>query len=337
MAKKREIICEYQPYIDAPPIQPAALYQQSCSNDAATVNAWRDIWIKNARLNHERYGSFSANGIGSIWGTARNQPAIVVGSGPSLRENIDGLKANKGIPVVSCLHNFHLFVDRGIKCDYWVTLDSGPVTIEEVSEGGSQSEETYWAATKDQTLLAYIASDPGLLSKWQGKVLFFTCPVPDQEVLKEQAALEEFHTNVSTGGNVLGAATYIAKAIMGANPIVFMGADFSFSYTDKFHGWDSKYDANLGHYLRATDVYGNSVKTWQSYANFKGWFDWLAQAVPGTYINCTEGGTMGAYPTGNIRAIQQMDLADLLRMYSLCDEVYEQCVNPSTSERKILF
>lgn len=337
MAKRAEILCEYQPYIDHAPMSPRAMYQQSTSNDDATVNAWRDTWIKNAAENHKRFGSFSEHGLGKIWGMARNSPAIVVGSGPSLSGNIDGLKANKGITVVSCLHNFHLFHDRGIKADYWVTLDAGPVTIEEVSEGGSKTPEEYWAATEGETLIAYIATDPRLLEKWRGQVLFYTCPVPDKTVLDAQHALEPFHTNVSTGGNVLGAATYIAKAILGANPIIFMGADFAFSYTHQFHGWDSKYDASMGHCLRATDVYGNSVKTWPSYNNFKVWFDWLAQSVPGLYINCTEGGTMGAYPTGNIRAIQQMDLADLLRMYSLCDEVREQCLNPATTERKILF
>ena len=337
MGKRVEIICEYQPYIDRPPQSTQQLYSQACSNDAVTVNAWRDVWIRNAKANHKRLGSFAAHGVGKLWGKHRNSPGIVVGSGPSLKGNAAGLAANPGIPVISCLHNFHFLEDLGAKVDYYVSLDAGPVTIEEVSEGGSKTPEEYWAMTEGKTLIAYVATDPGLLEKWRGEVYVYNCPVPDEVVMKELDTLEPFHTFVSSGGNVLGAATYIAKSILGCNPLIFMGADFSFSYLDKFHGWDSKYDANLGQYVRMVDVYGNSVKSWQSYANFKAWFDWLSMSVPGLYINCTEGGTFGAYREGNIRSVIQMDLKDCLRQFALCDELKEQCQNPGTSERKILF
>ncbi len=337
MVKKREIICEYQSYIDQAPVTQAQLYGQACASDEVTVNAWRDTWIKNAQANHKRFGSFKEHGIGKLWGKHRFSPVILAGAGPSLKENADELLNNPGIPVVSCLHNFHFFEDKGIKVDYYVSLDAGPVTIEEVSEGGTKTAEEYWAITKDRTLLAYISTDPKLLELWQGKVYFFNCPVPDKAVLDAIDELEPFSTMVSTGGNVLGACSYIAKAILGCNPLAFIGADFSFSYLDKFHGWDSKYDASLGGYIKTTDVYGNSVKTWQSYANFKSWFDCIAMRVPGHWINCTEGGTFGSYPQGNIRAVQQMDLKDFLRIYSMCEEIKEQCENTETKIRKILF
>jgi hypothetical protein len=337
MVKRAEIICEYQPYIDAPPYTGEQLYGQACSNDTATVNAWRETWIANAKANHSRFGSFADRGLGKLWGKHRFTPAIVVGSGPSLKGNAHLLKGNPGIPVLSCLHNFHFLEDLGVKVEYYVSLDAGPVTIEEVYEGGSKTPDEYWAATEGKTLICYVSTDPRLLEKWRGDVYFFNCPVPDQVVLDEMDKLEKFRTFVSTGGNVLGACTYIAKAIFGCNPIAFLGADFSFSYTHQFHGWNSKYDANMGHCVRMTDVYGNSVKSWQSYANFKSWFDFIAMRVPGHWINCSEGGTFGAYQGGNIRAVQQMDLADFLRVYSMAEEVKEQCENPETDIKKILF
>jgi hypothetical protein len=339
LAKTAQIQCEYQPYIDAPPREKASLYGQACSNDKPTVDMWAETWIRNAQTNFAKYGSFRNNSIGTLWGKWRNKGAIVIGSGPSLKENAAGLlKKDDGIPVISCLHNFHFLEDLGVKVDYYVSLDAGAIVIGEVSEGGSKTPDEYWAMSKGKTLLCYIATDPGLLAKWQGDVLFFNCPVPDQHVMEEtEKTTEVFRTYVSSGGNVLGAATYIAKAILGANPIAFMGADFSFSYANKFHGWDSKYDRSMGACLRVTDVYGNSVKTWQSYNNFKSWFDWVAESVPGLWINCTEGGTFGAYQTGNIRSVRQMDLADFIRMQSLCEETRDQCENPTTEVRKILF
>ena len=337
MSKRREILCEYQPYMEHPPVARRSLYGQACANDEVTVNSWRATWIKNAQANHARFGSFKERGLGKLWGKHRFQPGIVVGSGPSLKENAAELKNNPGIPVISCLHNFHFLEDEGIKVDYYVTLDAGPVTIEEVSEGGKRTADEYWAATKDRTLLAYISTDPKLLELWQGEIYFYSCPVPDKTVMDEVSKLEPFATDVSTGGNVLGACVYIAKAIFGCNPIAFMGADFSFSYLEKFHGWDSKYDAELGQTVRMTDVFGNSVKSWQSYANFKSFFDWMAETVPGFYVNCTEGGTLGAYAGGNIRSIRQMDLKDFLRMYTLHEEVKDQCLAPESAPRKILY
>lgn len=337
MVRKREIICEYQPYIDSAPVSNEALYQQSCSNDGPTVNSWRDTWISQARANREKHGPFKDKGIGKLFGKHHLQPAIVVGSGPSLKFNAAELLKNPGIPVISCLHNFHFLEDLGVKVDYYVTLDAGPVTVEEVSEGGTKTPEEYWELTKEKTLLAYIGTHPELLDKWQGDVFFFNCPLPDQSIMDELTKIEKFNTTISTGGNVLGACAYIAKAIFGCNPISFVGADFSFSYSDKFHGWDSKYDASLGQYVRMTDVFGNSVKSWQSYANFKAWFDSRAMTVPGDWINCTEGGTFGAYPTGNIRAVKQMDLRDFLDVYQLHEHMRDQCENPETDILKILF
>jgi len=333
----REIRLEFQPYFDIPAPQKGNLYGQACSNDAVTVNSWRPTWLKNAKANKARFGSFAEHGVGKLFGRHRYSPALLVGSGPSLKFNGEGLAKRDGIPLVSCLHNFHFLEDLGTPADYYVTLDAGPVTIEEVSEGGTKSADEYWAITKDRTLIAYIGTDPELLERWQGKVYFFNCPLPDERLMTEIESIELFRTYLSTGGNVLGACTYFAKAILGASALIFVGADFSFSYAEKFHGWDSKYDADIGHCIRLTDVFGNKVKTWQSYANFKAWFEWLAEHVPGIYINATEGGCFGSYAEGNIRSVRQMALADALRMFQMSEAVREQCDNPATETRKLLF
>lgn len=337
MGRKAEIILEYQNYIEHPPVAPGSLYGQACSNDAVTVNSWRDTWLKNIKANHERFGSFKSHGLGKLFGQFANQSAIIAGAGPSLKGNGSKLKERGRIPLISCLHSFHFFEDQGVPVDYYVTLDAGPVVLEEVSEGGSKSEQEYWDLTKNRKLIAFIGTDPRLFEKWQGEVYFFNCPVPDQAYMKEVDQIEQFHTYVSNGGNVLGACLYIAKGIMGANPIAFVGADFSFSYEKKFHAWDSKYDKNLGYVVKAVDVYGNKVLTWQSYANFKAWFDFVAIRVPGIYINCSEGGTFGSYPDGNIMAVRQMELGDFINMSRMHEELRVQCENPEQPHNKILF
>jgi len=335
--KTVEMDFEYMNMIPGPPRNQQEMYAQACSNDKTTVSTWRQQWLEQIAANKARFGSFKAQGIGQLYGKFDKQPVIVAGSGPSLKNSIEDLKDTKGIPILSCLHNFHYMEDHGVKVDYYVSLDAGAVTIPEIAEGGKKTLDEYKELTKDRTLLCFIGTHPDLLKLWQGKVLFFNCPIPDEGLLSEIEKIEQFHTYVSTGGNVLGAATYIAKAILGANPIAWVGSDFCFSYSKQFHPWKSKYDGNLGEAMRAVDVFGNKVLTWASYFNFKIWFDWLASTVAGLYINCSEGGTMGAYPEGNIMQIQQMPLKRFLWMYTMYHEMRAQCLEPEKKDMKILF
>lgn len=332
-----EMDLEYQPYISEPPISPKQLWNNACSSDGETVNHWTKIWEANTKANHAKYKSFADNSIAKLFNKLKYKPCILAGAGPSLKKNVDELKKKQDIPLISCLHNFHFFEDRDIEVDFYVTLDAGIVTVEEVYEGGSHPEEWYWERTKGKKLLAFIGTHPDLLAKWQGEVYFFNCPVPDKVYEEMVAKLEVFNCFVSTGGNVLGACLSIAKAWLGCQTVGFIGADFSFSYVNKFHGWDSKYDINLGYVVKWVDVFGNAVKTWQSYLNFKQWFDFIFLQVPGQYFNCTEGGIMGAYRDGNLYAVKQLKLNQFIEMWHMNDVIREQATNPKTDIKQLLF
>jgi len=327
---------EYQQYIDQAPRSHDEMYAQSTSNDSVTIDSWRNDWIRNYRLNREYLGSFAEHSLGGLFQKHLHQPAILVGSGPHLKDNAHHLKDAKGMVIISCLHNFHFLEDLGVDVDYYVSLDAGPVTIEEVSEGGDPDTD-YWAKTKDKTLIAYACSHPDLIKKWQGKIYVYNAPIPDQGITEALESIEKFNCHVSNGGNVLGACLYIAKGYLGCSSSIFVGASFSFSSRGKFHGWDSKYDAKMGRCLRMTDIFGYKAKTWQSYANFCNWFNLMAERVPGEFINCTEGGLLGAYDQGNIRAIQQMDLKDCLDRFNMSEHLRPQAEDPTTNEVKILF
>lgn len=335
--RKAEVILEYQNLIEAPPVSPRALYQQACSNDDATINHWQHIWLANITANKSRYGSFAERSASQEFKKYQHRPVIVAGSGPSLKVNAHELKNRGTIPLVSCLHNFHYFEDLGLAPEYYVTLDAGYVTVEEVSEGGSKTADEYWALTKNRTLVAFIATDPRLLEKWQGKILFFNSPLPSPELIKKIDEIETFNTLVSTGGNVLGACLYFAKAILGGSEIIFVGADFCFSYDLKFHAWDSKYDKELGNTISCTDIFGIRRKTWLSYYNFKGYFDSVPLRLPGIYYNCTEGGCLGAYPEGNIAAFKYLDLKDCLSILNMNDALTDNMKDPGTGPKLILY
>jgi hypothetical protein len=335
--KRADILLEYQNYFEPPPQANQVMRAKAVSNDAPTVQTWKPKWLANIKANHAKFGPFKDRSIGKFFNMHKNKPCIVAGAGPSLKRNGEDLKKKGDITLVSCLHNFHYMVDRDIDVDFYVTLDAGDVTIEEVSEGGTKTADEYWNATKGKILLAYIGTSPLLLEKWQGEFYFFNHPVPDDDFMTQIQAIEHFTPALSSGGNVLGACVYFAKGFLGCNPIAYVGADFCFSYDKKFHAWDSKYDANLGMVMKAFDVFGNKVLTWASYANFKAHFEWLSMKIPGIWINCTEGGTLGSYADGNISTIRQMDLCEFIEMYNLTEHIRPNVEAPDQGLGFILF
>lgn len=332
--KNIDVDLEYLPIIEALPQSPQALHKQAASNDSPTIESWRDTWIKNFKENHSKHGPFSDNGIGKLYGGFHLKPCIIAGSGPSLANNIEVLRNKGDIPLVSCLHNFHYMEDNGIDVDYYVTLDAGKVTIEEISEGGEKSHEEYLEISKKRKLLAFVSTDPDLIHSWGGSVYWYNCPIPDKTCKDAFAEIERFDNFVSNGGNVLGACMYFAKAYMGANPICFIGADFAFGYKNNFHPWDSKYDKDLGNYIRLHDCFGMPIKTWQSYHNFKCWFDSICIKCPGEWINCTEGGTLGVYPQGLIKQIRHKSLKEFIDGYNLYKAMEYQAKNPQNADEE---
>ena len=330
MLKTVEMEFEYLNTLDQAPQSPESLHKDAASNDDPTIERWRDIWIRNMNANHKTHGPWKNNNIGMMFGKFNLQPCIIAGAGPSLANNILDLKNKGGIGLISCLHNFHYMVDNEIDVNYFVSLDAGPVTIEEISEGGKHDHQHYIDATKDHTLCAFTGSDPGLIDSWKGRILWYNCPIPDDKCKTEFDKTETFHHYVSNGGNVLGACLYIAKAYGGANPIAYVGADFAFGYKKTFHPWKSKY-TELGNHLRTVDVYGNKVYTWQSYLNFKKWHDSISMRVPGEFLNLSEGGTYGAYPEGLIKTIKHKTLKQFIDGYRMYEQMRFQAEHPENA------
>lgn len=339
---------QVQPTLEGPPLTNDQLFKQAASGDDVTIKSWEEIWLKEFNLNKAKW-DLNALSVLQLAGKEAYKPVILAGSGPSLKKNFLKLKdhvvrrnnpktfiiedaldgGRKGIPIVSALHNFGLFELHDIMTenDYYVTLDAGQVTLPEMTEGGQgqRPEEWFWERTKDRTLITTIYGNHELLSKWRGKIYFFHQSWNSDKIKKEifdSGAVDiKKMPPFATGGNVLGACLYFARAVLGSGPTIFIGADFSFSYDHKFHSWNSRYDAQFQGLIPCTDIFGNRVFTWPSYYNFKCWFDCQACGgqgqQPQMFINATEGGIFGAYPTGNIRQVIQLSLDDALKMFTV--------------------
>lgn len=326
----------YQPYFQQEPAMKEQFYQAAVSSDHVTITSWWDTWLKHIEANSKRY-DIHKNSLMNEFGKWAYKPAICAGSGPSLRKNSIYLKPDEkpgvlnpfhgtktawpgrgDVGMISCLHNFAYFEDNGTPADYYVNLDAGDITIRDMTTGGNHDGDPdhYWKLTENRTLVTALVGHPDLLKKWRGPILFFSTMIPDQKFLAaHRTATKNFNIMVSTGGNALGASFYIARAILGASPIVFIGANFAFDYDERFYAFESENQKFSG-LVWVTDVFGNKVATWPSYRNFAQWFSYMSAGGKGnnpmTLINCTEGGIMGAYDNGNISTIKQEPLRTFL-------------------------
>ena len=333
MLRTIEIDLKYQPTIEQPPVQNSnELIQRAAQSDQPTVNHWRNIWIDLTQKAKERFGNFADKSIGKLHGINRHKPAICIGSGPSLKNSIEALRENRKLehPVltISCLHNFGYFEDEDCHADYYLTLDSGDIIVDDIFESRKEKAEFYWEKTKDKTLLATLATPPKLFDLWKGPIYLFNVIIPEKETQDKLQAIERFAHYIAPGGNALGGCVYVAKAIFGSDPIIFVGADFCFDHNNTFHSYKTHYDT-LGGFVTHPDVFGIPRSTWPSYLRFKYYLDWLACNVPGHYISCSEG-LLGAYKEGNIRQFKYMPLKDALLPYAMSERVYLQKIDPMT-------
>lgn len=350
------VTLNYQTPILQPPGGSDGLRSTFSRNDDITIKSWFKEWLANKTENCKNFDVVN-NSAMSEHGKWAYKPCIIAGAGPSLKKNAIQLKNRGGIGLVSVLHNFGYFNSIGVKADYWLNLDAGDIAVSEIGEGDPDVQEAcrgfseanriayldkidYWEKTKDQTLVTAIHGNPQLHKKWRGKIVWYDTALPGINERIPGEPLKKFNLLFQTGGNTLGACQYHAKAILGSSPIIFVGADFCFSYDKKFHPFNTHYDDKYDGLQVATDVYGNRVYTWPSYYGFKTWFEYIAMGGQagafGTYINCTEGGILGSYPEGNLIHIRQRSLSETLAEYNLHTKMPEMLAE-KTGKMMVLY
>lgn len=345
-----DMILQVQPYIEGIPQGKSSAWRAATHNDGVTVKTWAKQWVDQTKINIENYDMI-ANSVMTEFQRFRGQPVILMGSGPSLEKNWTSLIGDSlnhfgrgKIPIITNVHNFPFCEDRNImkESDYYLILDAGDICIKEMYEGGKHDEAWYWERTKNRTLIAYHGTHPEFLKRWQGPIKFYSTPSATMELSKEfQTIIDSTKIpGFNVGGNVMGAALYFARAILGCSVPIFMGMDLCFSYNRKFHPWDCWYNEKFSGVIPWTDIFGNRVYTWNSYFGFKNWFDYIAVGGNGNnphlIINATEGGILGSYPEGNIKQIIQLDLATALHLFNMSDRLPDQ-LKQSAEQMHLLF
>lgn len=251
-------------------------------------------------------------GIEPLKGVLRNEPAIIVSAGPSLKKNVAYLKKVKGkaliIAVDAVLANL---LGKDVIPDIVMVLDGYKYTLKHF-------EGLDYSKFKDTILVGAPQFFHNIFAEWPGPVVFAPTYGMTEKLINWVENLSTFKGRIKIGGSIAHLAFGFAYHI-GANPIVLIGQDLAF--TDGFtHAEGVAYNAKVSDsmknskvYFEIEDIHGNSVWTQSQLYQYLQWFnreinDIKQQNKRIKFINATEGGA-------KIEGTEVMSLQDAINKY----------------------
>lgn len=249
--------------MDAAKQQELAILKQINAN---TINAFRPLWERNAKLNYYEIGKRKKiNNIKNYMPDMNKTPILVCGGGPSLEDHYDFIKENRGKFVLFAVDmTINALIAHDIYPEFLVNVDpQGSVLCECIKKLNLGKRRI------PTIMLMSVFTSPEILHYWTGDVMYYRLFDPDNPVYTEQG--EKYYSNLigipsklNVGEFTVSMATFFSKYV------AFTGIDFAF-YKDKYrshgsidlaptetdHG-DSKVDGNS---LLVQDYKGDNIYT----------------------------------------------------------------------------
>jgi len=268
-------------------------------------------------------------GVGELSNKFRNVPAIIVSSGPSLSKNVSFIRHAKNKAIIIC-------VDTALKVLQRHQIEPDFVTSIEFNL------KNYLCFKKIKLRNTYlIASEevaPKTINKFKEKVFFIHSSNPITKWFSKVINLKE---SISLGGNV-GATSFSLAINLGANPIIFVGQDLSYSqgkyYADEI---DSSFieakkdDAKKRKTVWLESIYGEKVASDSGMLVYLRWFEReIACHQDRIFINATEGGA-------KIKGTEPMVLQAVIDAYcqnnlNITDIINETFKKPDQDIEKVI-
>ncbi|WP_408955669.1 motility associated factor glycosyltransferase family protein [Natroniella sp. ANB-PHB2] len=276
-------------------------------NKATAVNEgklWHENRLKNLNL-------FINNiGIDKLIDVAQDKPAIVVAAGPSLNKNIGYLKKVQGRALIICVDAaLKSLLDKGIIPDVVVVLD-GKKSIFKFFEGVNYDK------LKDSILAAPAQIQPKIFNDWSGYIVL-TCL--EDHIVKWLERYTGYKGRIVIGGSVSHVGFEFALSI-GADPIIFVGQDLSFSedathVTGAANNKDKKQHEKKTKkkLFRIKDINGDLVWTRNDFYTYLKWYNYNIKKINESnhkrkFIDATEGGV-------RIEGTELMTLKEVINKY----------------------
>ena len=201
-------------------------------SDILTRFAFETLWMKNIVENVPSL--IGRRSINSLKNVLDNKPALVIGAGPSLFQQLEVIKPiSRHICIIAVDTALEPLLKTGIKPDFIVTLDAQYFNLfdfHHILAGKSQPGE--------MVLIADIVANPGILKYWHGP-LFFSVTASKTgnnvnssiEKYPLMLLLENFFDEIDPldcGGSVSTTAIELAL-YLGAQPVMVTGLDLSYT------------------------------------------------------------------------------------------------------------
>ena len=215
-------------------------------------------------------------------------PAFSVGAGPSLDKNGEQLKRVEGkFPIFAVDAALKPLRRLGVTPTYVLSLEWDPLVMK-LFEGEDLS---------DVILLATTGICPDVRKLNWKDMYFFDSSTYSKQGRKFYNKYYGDIGSVIPGGNVTASILALLSGVF-ADPIIFVGHDFSFPSLDRYFakgGVKSCY--SLNELYRTHDIYGNEVLTNQVLFGYKSWHEKTIKMLHKEngirFINATEGGILG--------------------------------------------
>lgn len=190
--------------------------------NAEVYAAWIERWACNAASNFPIVNR--CDGVGFLRNAAKDVPAIVVGIGPSLDDEILELKkAPRHAVIIATDAALRPLLRHGIKPDLVVNYDA------------KDAQATMWDSidTTGMVLLASTCTSPFTLNAWKGPVMFFNMMQSDDEFASNiLPAMFPYTGQLPNLGTVGNGAVFLAYQ-MGCSPIIGVGMDLCYRQANR--------------------------------------------------------------------------------------------------------
>jgi hypothetical protein len=237
-------------------------------------------YFENALSNFSHQASADA---GRLFGKLKNRPLVIVSAGPSLDLNVQYLRgAEDRCFILSVDTALRPLLAAGVTPHAVIAADPGELNARHVT--GVVPQSVY--------MIAEQAVHPAALAAASRRFLFGLGLFPDP-------LFAEFgfgKSSLEVWGSVATAALDLACR-MGANPVIFVGQDFAFSWGREyarhtiFH--NNPFSPELGGPLEELDIWGNPVRTTENLIAYRDFFiRKIATQSQTWFVNATEGGIL---------------------------------------------